>query len=127
MPNPLREAVDWVKADLPNLPADSTASASFPTAVVSGRVHVQVAWDGTPATADNREDAAIRVTVWANNLQPNLAIDEAEGLMVRLLATSTDAMQRVDRGSGRLSGEDPDTHLQFCTFTLQPVLTAPAP
>lgn len=128
MPNPLKESVDWVKADLPNLPADSTVSANFPTeAVPLDRVAVQVAWDGTPNTADNREDVAIRVTVYANHDQPNLAIDEAEGLYARLIDGGTDAFWRVDRGTGRLPGTDPDTGNQFCTFTLQPVLFAPAP
>lgn len=128
MPNPLKEAVDWGKADLPNLPVGSTVSAGFPTAAVSaGTVAVQVAWDGTPNTADNREDVAIRFTVYTNPNQPNLAIDEAEGMYARLLNGGTDAFWRVDRGTGRLPGADPDTGNQFCTFTLQPVLLAPAP
>lgn len=127
MPNPLREAVDWVKADLPNLPAGATASTSFPTDASLSHVQVQVAWDGTPLDADNREDAAIRLTVWAPKGQPNAAIDAAEGLRARLLNSGTAAMQRVDRGAGRLPGVDPDTGLPFCTFTLQPVLLAPAP
>lgn len=126
MPNPLKEAVDWVKADLPNLPAGTTASANFPTSSSLNHVHVQVAWDGSQ-DADNREDATIRVTVWAPKDRPDIAADEAEGLRARLLASPKATFQRVDRGTGRLPGVDPDTQLPFCSFTVQPVLAALAP
>lgn len=126
MPNPLHEAVDWAKADLPNLPTGADASTSFPTDGSLGHIHVQVAWDGS-TDADNREDVTIRFTVWAPRGRPNDAIDAAEGLRARLLGNPRTAFQRVDRGTGRLPGVDPDTGLPFCTFTLLPVLTALAP
>ena len=127
MPNPLKAAVDWVKADLPNLPAGTTAGTAFPTDSSLAHLQVQVAWDGSPTDADNREDATIRITVWAPKGQPNVAIDEAEGLRARLIANPAADFQRVDRGTGRLPGIDPDTQLPFCSFTLQPVLRALAP
>jgi hypothetical protein len=123
MPNPLKEAVDWVEA---HKPAGSTVSAAFPTGPLSA-IQVQVAWDGSPSDADNREDATIRVTVWAPRNRPNDATDAAETLRALLLAGQGDSrpnFQRVDRGTGRLPGVDPDTELPFCSFTVQPVFRA---
>lgn len=127
MPNPLRELVDAVKADLPNLPAGTTVSTSFPSDSALSHVHIQVAWDGSPSDADNREDAAGRVTVWAPKLQPNLAIDVAEGLRARLLTYGNARVWRIDRGTGRTPGVDPDTALPFCTFSPSVVLHALTP
>lgn len=129
MPNPLHEAVDWAKSDLPNLPTGATASTSFPTDSSLAVVHVQVGWDGTPSDADNREDTSIRFTYWAPKGQVDTAIDAAEGGRARLLAgqgTHTH-MLRVDRGTGRLFGIDPDLGLPFCTFNATVVLTALTP
>lgn len=120
MPNPIDESLAWVQADLANLPNGTTRSTAFPAPSLS-HLHVQVAWDGTPTDGDNREDATIRLTVWAPKGQKSAAIDAAGGLRARLLQAGTSAMYRVDRGAGRLPGDDPDTGLPFCTFTLQPV------
>lgn len=125
MPNPIHAAVDAAKADLPNLPVNTTADTSFPSDSALSHVHVQVGWDGTPSFADNREDTSMRFTVWAPQGQPDLAIDEAEGLLARLLGATGSTFYRVDRGSGRLAGVDPDTGLPFCTFNLGVVMHAP--
>jgi hypothetical protein len=125
VPNPIHVAVDAVVADQPNQAAGATCSTSFPSDSSLTHVHVQVGWDGSPSDSGNREDAAMRFTVWAPKGQPNLAIDEAEGLRARLLASSMG--QRVARGAGRLPGTDPDTQLPFCSFSLSVVLDALTP
>lgn len=130
MPNPLHEAVDWVKTDLPNLPAGATASTWYPTDSTLDHLHVQVGWDGTSSDADNREDVAIRLTYWAPKGQTDVAIDAAEGGRARLLtgqASGRPTIFRVDRGAGRLFDVDPDTDLPFCSFTCNVVLHAAAP
>lgn len=124
MPNPIHAAVDATKADLPNLPTGATASTTFPSDSALSHVHVQVGWDGTPTFSDNREDTSMRFTVWAPLGQQDVAIDEAEGLLVRLLSATSSTFYRIDRGSGRLSGVDPDTGLPFCTFNLGVVMHA---
>lgn len=83
---------------------------------------IQYAWDGTPSDADNREDAAIRVTVWTPKGQPTQAAAVAHGLRQRLLVHSSPAVWRVDRGAGRLPGVDAKSELPFCTFTVRVVL-----
>jgi hypothetical protein len=128
VPNPIHIAVDAVVADQPDQAAGATCSTSFPSDSSLTHVQVQVAWDGSPNDADNREDAAMRFTVWAPKGRPNLAIDEAEGLRARLLAGGFGAgTHRVDRGAGRLPGTDPDTQLPFCSFSLSVVLNALTP
>lgn len=128
MPNPVKVAVDAVEADAPNQPAGTTFSTSFPSDSSLSHLHIQVAYDGSPSDADNREDAALRFTVWAPKLRPNDAIDEAGHLRARLLASGFGASSyRVDRGAGRVPGVDPDTELPFCTFSLSVVLPALTP
>lgn len=126
MPNPLKEAIDWVEL---HKPTGSTVGAKFPIGPLS-TAYVQVGWDGSPTDADNREDAAIRVTVWAPKSHPGDAADAAEHLRAGLLAdqgTGRPNLFRVDRGSGRLPGVDADTELPFCTFSLNVVLHALTP
>lgn len=123
MPNPLKEAVDWIEL---HKPVGSTVGTAFPTGPISA-IQIQVAWDGSPSDADNREDATIRVTVWAPKNHPNDATDAAGTLRATLVADGASgrtSFQRVGRGTGRLPGVDPDTQLPFCSFTLQPVLKA---
>lgn len=123
MPNPLKEAIDWI--DL-HKPTGSTVGSKIPTGPLSA-LYVQVGWDGTPSDANNREDAAVRATVWAPLNQPSQAADGAEGLRARLLADQGSGrpnLFRVDRGAGRTPGVDPDTGLPFCTFSLNVVLHA---
>jgi hypothetical protein len=130
VPNPIHEGVDWAWADLVNLPAGATASAEYPTDSTLDHIHVQIGWDGTPSDADNREDASIRFTYWAPKGQPDEAIDAAEGGRARLMssqATGRPNVLRVDRGTGRLPGVDPDTDLPFCTFNATVVLAALTP
>lgn len=124
MPNPLTAAFNWAKADASaNLPAGTTVSTSFPSSAITVP-HVQVAWDGTPSDADNREDAAIRFTIWAPTGKPTLAQDLAGGVRARFLAFASADIQRVNRGAGRLPGTDDATKLPFCTFTCNPVMRA---
>lgn len=124
MPNPLEAVVAFLNADAPNLPAGFTKGVNHPSDSTIAKVHVQYAWDGTPSDADNREDAAVRVTVWAPKGQVTLASVTAGGLRKRLLDYSSALVHRVDRGTGRLPGIDPDTDLPFCTFTVNAVMRA---
>lgn len=123
MPNPLLQLDGFLEVDLENLPADTTHSSAFPDADLS-HLHVQVAWDGTPSDADNRENTAIRVTVWAPRGHVTEPQDVAAGLRARLLAWSSPEVWRVDRGAGRLPGIDPQTGLPFCSFTINVALHA---
>ena len=125
MPNPLVVIRDLIAVDAANLPAGTTRGTSFPVGAISVP-HVQYAWDGTPSDADNRENAAIRVTVWTPAGQTTTAQDIALGLRKRLLNASHVDAWRIDRGAGRLPGIDPDTGLPFCTFSLTVALHAPA-
>lgn len=125
MPNPLVVIRDLIVADAPNLPNGTTRGTSFPTTDLS-TPHIQYAWDGTPSDADNREDTAIRVTVWTPKDQVTTAQNIALGLRYRLLDASHVDAWRIDRGAGRLPGIDPDTGLPFCTFSLTVALHAPA-
>lgn len=124
MSNPIEAIVDFLNADAANLPTGHTKGVGHPADSTLSVVHVQYAWDGTPSDADNREDVAIRVTVWAPKGQVTLASTTAGGLRKRLLDHSSALVQRVDRGAGRLPGVDPDTGLPFCTFTVNAVLRA---
>lgn len=124
MPNPLQAVTDFLADDAPNLPAGHTTGVNHPADSTLAAVHVQYAWDGTPSDADNREDVALRITVWAPRGQVTEASTVAAGLRTRLLAYSSPLVQRVDRGAGRLPGVDPDTGLAFCTFTVNAVLRA---
>ena len=126
MPNPLIETQTFLAADAANLPAGTTRGTSFPVSAITVP-HVQYAWDGTPSDADNREDAAVRITVWAPKGQVTLPQDIAGSLRVRLLAYSSANVYRVDRGAGRLPGVDSATGLPFCTFTVYPVMHAMTP
>ncbi len=123
MPNPLVEAQSFLAADVPNLPAGATKGTAFPKSNLSA-VYVQYAWDGSPSDADNREDATVRVTVWAPSGHVTEPQDVAEGIRARFLNWSSATCWRVDRGAGRLPGIDPDTKLPFCTFTVIPVVHA---
>lgn len=125
MPNPLVVIRDLIAADATNLPTGTTRGTSFPATAITVP-HVQYGWDGTPSDADNRENTAIRVTVWAPKGQTTDAQDIALGLRYRLLDASHDDAWRIDRGAGRLPGIDPDTGLPFCTFSLTVALHAPA-
>lgn len=128
MPNPLQAADDFLAADVAadNLPAGTTHSVEIPAVLAVGKVHVQYAWDGTPSDASNREDAAVRFTVWTAKGQPTQAADVAAGIRARLLRWSNADVWRVDRGAGRLPGIDPDSKLPFCTFTVNAVMHATA-
>lgn len=126
MPNPLAEVDAFLTADLPaHLPAGTTYGTAFPTQSIS-KPHVQFAWDGTPSDDDNREDAAVRITVWTPKGHVTEAQDIAGGLRARLLGWSSANVWRVDRGAGRLPGVDDKTQLPFCTFTVYLVLHAAA-
>ena len=126
MPNPLTETKAFLDADLTNLPAGTDKGTSFPKSSITAP-YIQYAWDGTPSDADNREDAAVRVTVWTPKGKVTDAQDIAAGLRARFLSWSSSNTWRVDRGAGRLPGTDPDTQLPFCTFTVSLVLHAVAP
>lgn len=128
MANPLRQAEAFLEADIDddNLPEGATYSTRVPTRAITA-VHVQFAWDGTPNDADNREDAVVRFTVWGPAGHVTEAQDVAAGLRARLLAWSSTDTWRVDRGTGRIPGVDPDTKLPFCSFTVSLVLRAVAP
>lgn len=126
MANPLTETLDFLTSDTADLPAGTTTSTSFPTALGANEFHVQFAWDGTPTDADNREDATVRVTVWAPKGRVTDAQDLAADLRARFLRWSSADTWRVDRGAGRLPGIDPDTKLPFCSFTVSLVLRAVA-
>ena len=111
------------QADLANLPAGATHSTDFPVGKLD-HIHVQTAWDGTPSDADNREDAAVRITVWAPKGHVTEPQDVAADRRARLLAWSSGTCWRVDRGAGRLPGVDRDTGLPFCTFAVYLVMHA---
>lgn len=125
MANPLREVRDFLAAEAAagRLPEGTTRDTSFPAQQI-GAPHIQFAWDGTPSDADNREDAAVRLTVWTPRGKVIDAQDLAATLRTRLLAWSSANTWRVDRGAGRLPGTDRDTELPFCTFTVTLVLRA---
>lgn len=124
MSNPIEAIVDFLNADAANLPVGHTKGTTHPADSTLSVVRVQYAWDGTPSDADNREDTAIRITVWAPKGQVTLASTTAGGLRKRLLDYSSASVWRVDRGAGRLPGIDPDTGLPFCTFTVNAVMRA---
>lgn len=137
MPNPLVVIRDLVAADATNLPAGTRRGTRPPIAlgaetadvekgIYTETTYIQYAWDGTPSDADNRENAAIRVTVWTEKGKTNDAQDIALGLRYRLLNAYHSDAWRIDRGVGRLPGVDPDTGLPFCTFGLTVALHAPA-
>jgi len=130
VPNPLQTALAMARADAANQATVDghapTQDAWFPTDASLDHVHIQVAWDGSPSDADNRENATLRFTVWTPLGMVNLGIDEAEGLRARLLNASGEFF-RVDRGAGRIHGTDPDTGLSFCSFSLTVVLHALTP
>lgn len=126
MPNPLTETKAFLDADLENLPAGTTKGTAFPSPAITG-LYVQYAWDGTPADADNREDAVVRITVWAPKGRVTDPQNAAAGIRARFLAWSSANTWRVDRGAGRLPGVDPTTALPFCSFTVSLVLHAVAP
>lgn len=124
MPNPLVVIRDLIAADSSNLPVGTVKGTAAPTALTAP--YVQYGWDGTPSDADNRENTAIRVTVWTAKGQVTSAQDIALGLRCRLLSAYHSDAWRIDRGAGRLPGIDPDTGLPFCTFSLNVALHAPA-
>ncbi len=126
MPNPLVATKAFLDADEDNLPDGATWSTSFPTSAIAVE-HIQFAWDGTPSDADNREDVAVRITVWSPKGHFTDAQDAAEGLRARFLDWSSEDVFRVNRGAGRLPGTDPATGLPFCTFTVSPVMRALTP
>lgn len=105
------------------LPTGTTYDVSFPSSAITVP-HIQVAWDGTPSDASNREDTAVRFTVWAPKGQRSLAKSLAGTVRALALAYSGAGAFRVDRGAGRLPGVDDDTGLPFCTFTVNPVMHA---
>lgn len=125
MPNPLVETKAFLDADAANLPAGTTRSTAFPTSSIAAP-HIQFAWDGSPSDAGNREDAAVRVTVWTPKGKVTDAQDIAGGLRARFLAYTSANVYRVNRGAGRLPGVD-TTGLPFCTFTVYPVMHAMTP
>lgn len=137
MPNPLVAIRDLVASDAPNLPVGTEWGTKFPVqlgaattdvakGIFAAITYVQYGWDGTPSDADNREDAALRLTVWTTKGKANDAQDVALGLRYRLLNAYHSSAWRLDRGAGRLPGTDPDTGLPFCTFGLNIALHAPA-
>lgn len=77
MPNPVAAGLEFFAVDLPNLPAGTTSSVEFPSNANLDHVHIQWIWSGTPSDADNREDVALRVTVWAPKGQVTLAQEVA--------------------------------------------------
>jgi len=126
MPNPLEETLAFLDADADNLPDGTTASTSYPDGQLD-HLHVQVAWDGTPSDADNREDTVVRITVWGRKGKPLEAPDLAGPLRTRLLRWSSATCFGVERGSGRLTGTDAKSQLPFCSFTVGLILAAPTP
>jgi hypothetical protein len=125
MADALTETLAFLTADAFNLPVGTTHSTAVPDRNITA-IHVQFAWDGTPSDADNREDAVVRVTVWAPKGKGSDARNVAAGLRARFLAWSSANTWRVDRGAGRLPGVDSDLNLPFCTFTVSLVLRAVA-
>lgn len=123
MANPLVGIDAFLESDRSNLPGGTTHDTSVPASNLS-HVHVQVGWDGTPSDADNRENAAIRLTVWAPRGHVIEPQDVAAGLRARLLRWSSPEVWRVDRGAGRLPGIDPELKLPFCSFTVNVALHA---
>ncbi|WP_182377894.1 hypothetical protein [Nocardioides sp. WS12] len=124
MANPIEAIRDFLVADAPNHPAGTAKGTKHPAAPTLDHVVIQYGWDGTPSDADNREDVALRITVWAPRGEVTEASTVAGGIRSRLLDHSSALIQRVDRGSGRIPGIDPDTGLPFCTFTVNAVLVA---
>lgn len=123
MPNPLKVAVDVVDAA-----TTVEVGAGFPSSRLAAP-YVQVGWDGTPSYADNREDPAWRLTYWTPPGEHSEAIDGAEHLLADLLSSQgagNASLFRISRGAGRLDGTDADTANEFCTFTLNAALKAPA-
>lgn len=116
-----------VAGKLPTTPGPTTYGTEVPDATITG-LYVQYGWDGTPVDADNRESAALRLTVWAPLDQPTLAQSFASTLHDWVLNFwASPNLWRVSRGTGRLPGNDPDTDLPFCTFTVYPQLRATVP
>lgn len=129
MPNPL-SAIDTFLDELHQtgeLLEDATFGSKVPASSITVH-HVQYAWDGTPADADNREDTVIRITAWGPKGKPTDTQDLAGEIRARLLDWDGGAtVWRVDRGIGRLPGTDPATGLPFCSFTVQFVMRQPDP
>ena len=138
MPNPLVVIRDLVAAQVGNsLPAGALWGTAFPTqlgadvtdaskGVFATSTYVQYGWDGTPSDADNRENTAMRITVWKLKGHFNETQDVALDLRYALLQAEHVDSWRIDRGAGRLAGTDPDTGYPFCTFSLNLALHAPA-
>jgi hypothetical protein len=121
MHNPLAEARDILASvwDDPTVldKTKTTRGTAYPTALADGTFYVQYAFDGSASDADNREDAAVRFTVWASKNHPSDAIDFAGRLRPRVVAWSSASCWRVDRGIGRFADVDPRTGLPFCSFS----------
>jgi hypothetical protein len=105
----------------------TTRGTSWPTVLADGKLFVQYAFDGSASDADNREDAAVRITVWAAKNHPSDAIELAGLILPRFSAWSSAKCWRVDRGPGRLAGVDPQTQLPFCYFTRRPQMRVDEP
>lgn len=120
MPNPLEAAQAFTAAEITagRLPAATTHDQTYPKRLSDGAVHVQYGWDGTPSDADNRENAAVRFTVWTAPGKASNASAFAQRLRTQVLAWGNADVWRVDRGLGRAAGVGDDNELPFCTFTV---------
>lgn len=131
MHDPLNEAVLFLDSvwDDPDVidPAVTSRGTSWPTTLAAGRLFIQYAWDGSATDADNVEDAAVRMTVWADKKNPSAAVALAGLLRPRFLLWSSATCWRVNRGPGRLRDVDPATQLPFCSFTARPQMRVDEP
>lgn len=121
MHDPLAEARDFlvsVWGDPTVVDAAVTdRGTSWPASLGDGRLFVQYAFDGSPSDADNREDAQLRLTVWASKNHPSDARALAGRLRARFMLWSSATCWRVNRGAGRVIGVDPSSGLPFCYST----------
>lgn len=122
MANPIAAVRDFLvdEQGAGRLPDGTKRQTTAPAACAAPVI--QYAWDGTPTDAPNREDAAIRITVWTPKGQPTQAAELAHSLRLRLLEYSSPTVWRVDRGAGRIPGVDAKSELPFCSFTVRVVL-----
>lgn len=82
--------------------------------------YYQVGFDGTPTDAyPVAENATVRVTVWtAKGKRTDAKTGAARARGFLLAHPGDDRVWNVRPGTGRLAGTDPNTLLEYCTFTV---------
>jgi hypothetical protein len=116
-PNPLEAVQGLLEQGKPAHWPTATISVEFPKVAIKVP-HLQYAWDGTPSQQLNQQRVTIRVTAWTPKGRVSEGIDLAQLVKAYLLDNGSALVWRIRPGPGPLPGTDPDTNLEFCTFTL---------